>query len=86
MRIHSKLNINNAGIPVLSFKSGNQLITEVTAQTAIASTINSQSYRDYNLRFRSKSKTKENKLYQFCGEQLVQSTMHTKGLILNTVA
>ncbi|MFC1235329.1 hypothetical protein [Vibrio sp. F74] len=86
MQLSSRISMNNAGIPVLSFKSGHQLITEVAQKPAAAFSNNNRNQPYSYHKLQANQQNKISSVYQFSGDKLVNINDTYKGAHLNTIA
>ncbi|WED29102.1 hypothetical protein L3V77_24545 [Vibrio sp. DW001] len=86
MQLNSRISMNNAGIPVLSFKSGHQLITEVAQKPAAAFSDKNHNQPYSYHKLQTNQQNKASSVYQFSGDKLVNMNNTYKGTHLNAIA
>lgn len=86
MQLNSRISMNNAGIPVLSFKSGHQLITEVVQKPAATFSNNNRNQPYYYPKMKEIQQDKASIVYQFSDDKLVKVKNTYKGTHLNAIA
>jgi len=86
MQLSSRIGMNNAGIPVLSFKSGHQLINEVAQKPAATFSNNNRNLPYSYHKLKENHQNKTSTVYQFSGDKLATINNTYKGANVNTTA